>query len=50
MPNKQFTCDHCDADFKIKHSLDESYYEVMFCPFCGGEINEGDEDEVDEYE
>lgn len=48
--NKTFTCDNCDAEFKIKHSLDESYYEVMFCPFCGADIDEEEEeDEIDDY-
>ena len=38
-----FECDHCGALFKIEHKLDEHYYEVYFCPFCGGEISEGRE-------
>jgi hypothetical protein len=45
----QLQCDNCEAEFKIKHNLDEMYYEVMFCPFCGGEIAEEVEDS-DEYE
>lgn len=46
---KQYTCESCDAEFKIKCSLDETYYEVNFCPFCGGEINdERDDEDVDE--
>jgi len=48
--NKHYTCDSCDAEFNIKHTLDEHYYEVMFCPFCGSDIEEEDEDEVDDYE
>lgn len=47
---KQYSCNECDAEFKVKHSLDETYYEVNFCPFCGKEIWEEDEDEVDEDE
>lgn len=42
------TCDNCEAEFKIKHSMDETYYEVNFCPFCGASI-EKDEDD-DDYE
>ena len=45
----QLQCDNCEAEFKIRHNLDEMYYEVMFCPFCGGEIAEEVEDS-DEYE
>lgn len=47
---KTFQCDNCDAEFKIKHNLDEHYYEVNFCPFCGGEIAAEEEDETDDYE
>ena len=50
MRNKQYHCDHCDAEFKIKHTLDEAYYEVNFCPFCGGEIVEDENEELDDYE
>lgn len=46
----QYQCDHCEAKFKIKHSLDENYYEVNFCPFCGGDIAEQEDDEPDDYE
>jgi rRNA maturation endonuclease Nob1 len=44
---RQYQCDNCDAEFKIKHFLDECYYEVNFCPFCSGDITEGEEDEED---
>ncbi len=47
---RQYQCDHCDAEFKLKHSLDERYYEVNFCPFCGGDIAEEEEDDPDDYE
>ena len=39
---EHYTCNHCDAEFKIKHDLDSSYYEVTFCPFCGADIEEED--------
>lgn len=44
-----YQCSNCDADFKIKHDLDDVYYEVSFCPFCGGDISE-DEEELDDDE
>lgn len=47
---KHYSCYHCDATFKIKHSLDEKYYEVNFCPFCGSDIEEQEDEEVDDYE
>ena len=30
--------------------MDEEYYQVKFCPFCGSEIDEEYEDDIDEYE
>jgi len=44
---KHYTCDDCDADFKVKHELDESYYDVNFCPFCGAQIDGEEEDPED---
>jgi hypothetical protein len=45
----QFECYHCDALFKVKASSKpdtfQEHYEVMFCPFCGGDIEEGEENE-----
>lgn len=46
----QYKCLECSADFKIRHNLDEVYYEVNFCPFCGSEIWESDEEELDDDE
>ena len=40
-------CAECDAVFRIKFDLDETYYKITFCPFCGSEI---DEDQRDEFE
>ena len=42
---KLIVCESCEAEFRIKHSLDENYYEIKYCPFCGEEL---DEDNVDE--
>lgn len=47
MGRKQhFECIECEAVFKIKFDLDEDYYKVAYCPFCGSEM---DEDQQDEY-
>ena len=48
MANNHYNCDSCDADFKIKHSLDNSFYEVNFCPFCGGEIDNEEQSFLDD--
>jgi hypothetical protein len=42
-----FECVECDAVFKIKYDLDDDYYNVLYCPFCGSEM---DDDQRDEYE
>tara|TARA_B100000989_G_scaffold177497_1_gene133284 strand:+ start:873 stop:1028 length:156 start_codon:yes stop_codon:yes gene_type:complete len=50
MKKKLIYCDSCEAEFKINHDMDEEYYQVKFCPFCGSEIDEEYEDDIDEYE
>ena len=48
MGRKQYhECVECDAVFKINFDLDEEYYKVGFCAFCGSSM---DEDQQDEYE
>ena len=42
-----FECVECDAVFNIKYDLDDDYYNVLYCPFCGSEM---DDDQRDEYE
>lgn len=45
----KYNCYNCDAGFKLRHDMDEDYYEVNFCPFCGSSIDE-EQDEVEEDE
>jgi DNA-directed RNA polymerase subunit RPC12/RpoP len=47
---EKYNCDTCDAEFKIKYDLDEAFFYVNFCPFCGHEIDDTDEEEVEDYE
>lgn len=48
---EHYTCNSCDAEFKLKHNLDRTYYEVNYCPFCGAEIEEEDwDDDRTDYE
>lgn len=49
MQNK-YNCSNCEALFTVKHNLDEAYYEVIFCPFCGAEIEEEQEDGLEDEE
>ena len=44
---KLIVCESCEAEFQIKHSLDERYYRVCFCPICGEELDEELEDEIE---
>ena len=47
---KLIVCENCDAEFRIKHSLDENYYKERYCPFCGEELTEEMEDELEDYD
>ena len=46
-------CSSCEAECIIKHDLEEPYI-IGFCPFCGEELDNDLEDEVEydeeEYE
>ena len=45
---KLIVCESCEAEFKIKHSLNERYYQLSYCPFCGEPIvGEELEDEIE---
>ena len=43
---KLIVCDSCEAEFQIKHTMDEKFYILAHCPFCGGELSEELEDEM----
>ena len=47
MPGKTIYCDSCEAVFKINHTMDDEYYKVNHCPFCGEELMT--EEELDEW-
>ena len=53
---KRFVCESCEAEFTIKHSMDEAYYFIKYCPFCNEELTDDEEfeddivDWIDEYE
>ena len=44
---KLIVCEECEAEFRIKHNLDEYYYYVKFCVFCGDSLEEELEDEIE---
>ena len=33
-------CQDCEATYQIKHDMSEEHYEVLFCSFCGGSLEE----------
>ena len=47
MKAKEYSCYHCDAVFKIKTLSDEDMYPVYYCPYCGGDIEDDNNDEED---
>ncbi len=50
MKGKEYTCYHCDALFKLKTLSDEDLYPVYYCPYCGGDIEDLDEENEDDVE
>ena len=50
---KMIQCEACEASYQIKHDMEERYYKVSFCPFCGEEtdlMDDLEEDETDEWD
>ena len=44
---KLLVCESCEAEFQIKHSMDENYYRVIYCPVCGEDLTGEFEDEME---
>ena len=43
---KLVVCELCEAEFSIKHSMDEYYYMDAYWIFCGTELTDELEDEI----
>jgi hypothetical protein len=43
---KLVVCESCEAEFSIKHSMDD-YYRITYCTFCGVELLDEFEDEIE---
>ncbi len=43
----KLTCDFCESDYKLMYDLDDTNGHPKFCPFCGTDVVEDDEDESD---
>lgn len=48
--HKTCTCLECEAEFSIRHSMDDRHYVVEYCPFCGVELDHEEEFDSDEEE
>ena len=49
----RMTCSHCDSTFAVDYVFGETEGNVLYCPFCGDEIdpeNEIDNEKDDEPE
>ena len=44
---KLIVCESCEAEYKIKHKLNERYYIIEYCTFSGTELLEELEDEIE---
>lgn len=46
--HKIFTCLECEAEFTIRHDMDDDHYMVEYCPFCGVELDDEEMFEIDD--
>ena len=46
---KLIVYESCDAEYKIQYNMNERYYVVLYCTFCGADLSEELEDEIVEW-
>jgi|TARA_B100001079_G_scaffold183652_1_gene158075 hypothetical protein len=46
---KIIVCDSCEAEYKIKHNMNEMYYVMQYCTFCGEDLSDELEDDIEEW-
>ena len=44
---KLVVCESCDAEFAIKHTMENRLYKVVYCPFCGDDLDDELEDDIE---
>ena len=45
---KLIVCERCEAEYKVLHNLNEGYYAMEYCTFCGCTLEDDElQDEVD---
>jgi len=47
---KLIVCENCEAEYKISHNMNERYYIVLHCTFCGTDLSDELEEEIEEIE
>ena len=46
---KLIVCESCEAEYKIQHNMNDRYYLVLHCTFCGSDLSEELEDDLVEW-
>lgn len=45
---KLIVCESCEAEYKITHNMNERYYRMEYCVFCGATLLDDElQDEVE---
>ena len=44
---KLVVCESCEAEFSVYHNMDDKYYKESYCLFCGTELSDEREDEIE---
>ena len=50
MANKYIECVKCEGTAHIEHEQAHTFYTIKYCPFCGEELTEEMEDELEDYD
>jgi len=45
--HKVIVCASCEAEFMIKHDMDDDHYRLEYCPFCGEQMEDDEDYEYD---
>lgn len=45
--NKVIVCAACEAEFNVRHDMDDDHYRLEYCPFCGEMLEDDEEYEFD---
>ena len=48
--SKYIECVHCEGTARIEHEQEHTFYQIKFCPFCGEELTEEMEHDIEDYD